>query len=295
MQKIFLFLRILLGAVFMASAVVKLFPIEAFEIQLLKEAGVTWALTPVVSRGLILLEFSLGAMLLFGSFISTGLRVALVLLVVFTAYLSWLLINGSTTENCGCFGELLPMTPLQSFWKNLVLMILTLVLITQVKKRPGWSWRPGGIVASVLFLAALLFFEPLPKASPSAATDMEAGVLNPGGLGADLSQGRHAVLVMHSGCVHCKQLANLVSTADTVRARGILHLLIYGDTEDVERFVSENGLQAFDYAGTSDRAILKAIDGTFPTLILLENGKVSGKWVGHDINMPLLMNLMNLP
>lgn len=280
----------------MTSAVVKLFPIEAFEIQLVKEAGVSWALTPVASRGLILLEFSLGAMLLFGSFVTAVLWIALAVLLVFTTYLSWLLISGSTAENCGCFGELLPMTPVQGLWKNLVLMIMTLSLITWGKKRRGWSWWPGGIAASVLFLAALLVFEPLPRAAAPAGPDnMETGILNAGGLGTDFSRGRHAVLVMYSECIHCRQLANLMSTMDPALAGTALHLLIYGSPEGVERFIGENGLQAFHYAGTSDREVLKAIDGTFPTLILVENGRVTGKWVGHDINMPLLSELMNLP
>jgi hypothetical protein len=126
-QKLILSLRLLIGALFIFSAVAKLYPIEAFEKQLVDLGFASWASAPFLSRAIIGFEAFLGIAFFQKNYLrSIILPATAALLVAFCAHLSYVIYTtGGNSGNCGCFGQLLPMTPIEALAKN----ILTLGLL----------------------------------------------------------------------------------------------------------------------------------------------------------------------
>src|SRR3954454_13994110 len=58
----------------------------------------------------------------------------LLLLIIFFAFLTGYAVLSGKIKTCGCFGDCLPLTPAQSFTKDLVLLVLILVLFINRKR-----------------------------------------------------------------------------------------------------------------------------------------------------------------
>ncbi|MFC4142433.1 BT_3928 family protein [Pedobacter mendelii] len=73
------------------------------------------------------LEIVLGAMLLFG-FWGKKVSWGLLLLIIFFTLLTFVSAFFKVVTSCGCFGDAIPLTPWQSFSKDLVLLVLILYI-----------------------------------------------------------------------------------------------------------------------------------------------------------------------
>ena len=73
------------------------------------------------------LEVALGIALLMGLWKNLVSWLLLLLILFFTWLTGYSAITGSVTD-CGCFGDFIKLTPLQSFYKDLVLLALILVI-----------------------------------------------------------------------------------------------------------------------------------------------------------------------
>ena len=129
--------RILISGLFLLSAFAKIYPdpsfyfsITAFEFKQLVPMGFSMETAVYFSRIIIGIEFAIGILLLFPYNIKKIIIPATILmLAVFSVHLIIEILTGGNQGNCGCFGALLPMTPLQALIKNLLSIgLLTLVL-----------------------------------------------------------------------------------------------------------------------------------------------------------------------
>lgn len=73
------------------------------------------------------LEIILGAMLLLG-FFARKVALGLLLLIVFFTFLTFYSAFFEVVTSCGCFGDAIPLTPWQSFSKDLVLLVFILII-----------------------------------------------------------------------------------------------------------------------------------------------------------------------
>jgi len=89
------------------------------------------------------LEIILGFALLIGvraKQVSWGL----LLLIIFFAFLTFYSAFFKVVQTCGCFGDAIPLTPWQSFSKDLVLLLLIIVLFVNKEKiNPLFKAKPG--------------------------------------------------------------------------------------------------------------------------------------------------------
>lgn len=107
---------------------------------------------------LCVLEIALGALLLFGFW---GKKVAAGLLgiIIFFTFLTFVSAAFKVVTSCGCFGDAIPLTPWQSFSKDLVLLLLIVYLfanrerILPVTTNP--SLQKAGLIAVIA--ASFLF------------------------------------------------------------------------------------------------------------------------------------------
>lgn len=81
----------------------------------------------------------------------------LLLLIIFFTFLTGYALLSGKIKTCGCFGDCLPLSPLQSFLKDLLLLVLTLVLFKNHKKiKPLCS--SAASVGALLLTVILTFF-----------------------------------------------------------------------------------------------------------------------------------------
>lgn len=107
---------------------------------------------------LCILEIVFGTLLLLGVFRNFVVKGLLATIVFFT-FLTFVSAAFEVVTSCGCFGDAIPLTPWQSFAKDLVLLVLIIYLyINRQKLRPvtnNRSWQIG-LLSSIL-AASLLF------------------------------------------------------------------------------------------------------------------------------------------
>lgn len=134
-------IRIIISFLFLISAVAKLYPspyfaISTFEVKQLYPMGFSEDFAVFFSRILIGIELALGILLLQNNYLRRIVIPATILmLVVFTTHLTIDTIqNGGNSGNCGCFGSLLPMTPIEAIIKNVAAIILLAVYLYVVPK-----------------------------------------------------------------------------------------------------------------------------------------------------------------
>ena len=104
---------------------------------------------------LIVAEWILGWMMLFNVQTKWTSWGALLFMLIMTPLTLWIAITGAV-HDCGCFGDALVLTNWQTFWKNVVLLSLVLILLYCKKGIPqlfSW-WAELGIVMIGLGITA---------------------------------------------------------------------------------------------------------------------------------------------
>lgn len=101
---------------------------------------------------MITLEVVLGVALLLGWRTKMVSWLLLLMMLFFTFLTSYVLFSGKIRA-CGCFGDCIPLTPIQTFTKDIILLILVLLILFGRKYiRPIFS----NAVNSIIFLISLL-------------------------------------------------------------------------------------------------------------------------------------------
>jgi len=124
----------------MVSGIAKLFPVWAFEKQLVDLGIASWCYAPYLARFIIAFELSIGVAILQPHFLKLlVIPATILLLVAFCVHLSiQMYLHGAMSGNCGCLGQLIPMTPLEAFIKNIItigLLVYLYFLIRYNEKR----------------------------------------------------------------------------------------------------------------------------------------------------------------
>ena len=149
MKALVWFCRIAVGLLFIFSGLIKANDPLGFSYKLQEyfEVFHMMFLNPLaLSTAIILcaIEMLLGFALLIGTRINT-VAWGLLLLIIFFAFLTFYSAFFKVVQTCGCFGDAIPLTPWQSFSKDLVLLILVSVVFLQRKSiRPLYSSKIEG-------------------------------------------------------------------------------------------------------------------------------------------------------
>ncbi|MGV9003625.1 MauE/DoxX family redox-associated membrane protein [Flavobacterium sp.] len=170
-------IRIIISFLFLLSAVAKLYPspyfaISTFEVKQLYPMGFSEGFAPYFSRILIGIELALGILILQKNFLrSIVIPGTILLLLIFSIHLSIeTFMNGGNSGNCGCFGSLLPMTPVEAIIKNLIAIILLVWLFFMLPKTNEGKnnfWLLSTItLASILSLFMVAPIQPLSIEQP---------------------------------------------------------------------------------------------------------------------------------
>lgn len=156
--------RIFVGILFIISGFVKLNDPLGFSYKLQEYFG------PDVLNLMFLEPYALGIAIIvvvfevvLGVFLLIGYKPkftvwSLLLMIIFFTFLTFYSAYFDKVKECGCFGDALPMTPWQSFTKDVVLLVLILVLFFGVRHiKPIFGKLATTVVALLGFLASLSF------------------------------------------------------------------------------------------------------------------------------------------
>ena len=148
-------LKILVGMMFIISAVSKFITIDSFEMYIFSFGLFPLGISFYVARFVLAFELILGASLISHRNHRFAVLMSLLFLLCFVVFLTYAHLVGRT-DSCHCFGEMLPFDPVQSILKNAVLVILLLF----VYKFAPADWFPRWWLVVLIYLATavLTFF-----------------------------------------------------------------------------------------------------------------------------------------
>lgn len=210
-------LSALLGATFLYSAYTKLLPIQTFEYTLVEFVHMPWWMAAVSSRILVGVEVALGTLLLFNIYGSGRwvLKLSMAIMLLFSVYLIYLWATAGNDVNCGCFGDVIWMSPSSSLVKNAII-IIAIALLMRWHSGIQTRWAKYASLGVLIIVTALpLFIYPIPASQPSFLNedkyelDMSAIYENEKRQAppVDVRRGKHVIAFMSLTCPHCKMAA----------------------------------------------------------------------------------------
>ena len=217
-------LQLLLAITFLFSAYTKAVGPGFFEITLMDQGiAPNRVIAAYLARFFIGLEFALGFLMLFPFYIKQLMQFTFFLLGGFTLHLIYLWSIGDT-DNCGCFGEMISMTPEQSIIKNIIMLALAFIVFKTAKTKKTKIIIP--IVFSAATIISMWIILPIPNHNEfpfDSFTHFE-----PRGR-IDLSSGEKLVAIFNLDCEHCQEtateLAELKRSVDNFPELYVLYFL----------------------------------------------------------------------
>ena len=277
-DKKLLIIRFVVGIIFVLSAISKLKSPGLFEINLIDQGFTSERLTAAyLSRALISLELFIG-LAFFQPYLLKRIVApfTLISLTIFSIYLLYLMIFAREIDNCGCFGDVIKMSSLESLFKNIVLLALTTYFFIKVEsKKEKWFIPTSLLVGCFLFVFIAFPIQSLEDNVFAKYTHFE-----PVGR-VDLTQGDNLIVVMDVNCEHCQAAAKELGELDhSKNSLPPIYLLLYGEDEGV------NSVQYFFYCTSTNFPYHKIGEDEFfnligsnpPRIYWLHDGKIKAQW-----------------
>jgi len=283
-------LRIIVGLVFIVSAVAKLFPIEPFELIFIELGVANWLLVPFVSRTIIAVELFLGLAILFNTWFNNIIYyLAQAALFLFSGYLIFLLFTKGNAVDCGCFGKWLALSPLQSLLKNLGLMAF-LFLIKKDRYSKGLKWVFPSLFLIVSFVAVFLINkvgvqnvqgklinEPIDLSALPAMYESQEKV--------NFQEGKKLVVFLSAHCGHCTSAGyRLAHVVKERKPSNVILVLAALEEQYIQPFFDETGL-ILPFIWVDNTSFLQYTGGKIPAFIYVENGVLKKRWTGEFVKL----------
>jgi len=278
-------LRIFVGTVFLVSAVSKLFPIEPFEVLLVNLGVANWLLVPFMARIIISFELFLGLCIVFNLWFKNKIYyLTQATLIIFSVYLVFVLVTKGNTNDCGCFGNLISLTPIQSLFKNL-LLILALIFIKRNYYHTGLRWVMLVFIALSLSFVFLINRVGIQNAQAKALNEKVdfSGLPNLYGTHhkVNFQEGKKIVVFLSVTCIHCKNAAYRLATLNHNKKTSNLYLVIASLKEkNIQPFLTTTKL-TYPFIWMNNDDFFHYSGGSLPAFVYLENGVIKKKWTGE--------------
>ena len=167
-------IRIIISLLFLVSAYAKVyhepsayFSITTFEAKQLVPLGFSSEISSYLSRILIALEFAIGVLILLPFFLKRIIiPLTIFVLAAFCIHLALQIYLTGNSGNCGCFGTLLPMTPLEAILKNIFAIGLLVILNKLLSKDKSKSIEIFyGFLIYLFFVIGIMALVPIKNSS----------------------------------------------------------------------------------------------------------------------------------
>jgi len=279
---------VILGISFLISGILKLYPIEPFELNFIDLGVANWYTAPYIARLLIGTELFLGLLLLLNFYLKKfTLKATIFLLLFFTIYLLIQIIREGNLGNCGCFGTYLQMTPGESILKNIVLIIIASILYrTHVNSSPriqrlGW---PILLLASVIspFILNPIDLKAASYRQPELTNfPFEPSLLYSDSLDhkpeVDISKGKHIVAFLSMTCSHCRTSAFKMHVIEKRHPEISFFIVLNGKESNLSSFIDETKASNVPHMILNGMPFAKITGGAVPVIYWIEDGIVVKK------------------
>ncbi|MCI0697426.1 hypothetical protein L0337_36140 [candidate division KSB1 bacterium] len=275
-ERLQFFLRLLLGAVFIFSAISKLLGVGLFEIAIVDQGlAATREQAAYPARLMIAFELFLGAALFFPFHLKRIiLPLAIVTLVAFTLLQGYQMTLGEQTHDCGCFGALLPMSSAESLAKNVVLLGLSLWLFKITREEKRQVILPS--ILAVASIAAVFLLAPVRRnydETFAKYTQFKKASR------VDLTSGDKLVAVFNAECEHCQEAARELGALAAKSANfPPIYVLMFSETDTAISAFAEKTNTDYPYHLISADDFFNLIGASPPRLYWLQDGKVKARW-----------------
>ena len=275
-------IRIVVSLLFLVSAYAKVyhepsayFSITTFEAKQLVPLGFSSEISSYLSRILIALEFSIGILILLPFYLKRiVVPLTVFILAAFSVHLALQIYLTGNSGNCGCFGTLLPMTPLEAILKNIfaigLLVILNRLIPNDRSKKIEIFY---GSLVYLLFVVGIMVLIPI-KSSDNVSFEFNQtqdlqDSINKGPLQmkSEFSQtlpfadnGRVILCFFAPGCDHCRAAVRSIDSLSKLVENFPKVEIIFME-EEVEKIP-----EFFEYAGSEYHYIVLDISTFYDVL-----------------------------
>ncbi len=267
-------LQLLLAITFLFSAYTKAVGPGFFEITLMDQGiAPNRLIASYLARFFIGLEFALGFLMLLPFYIKQLMQFTFFLLGGFTLHLIYLWSIGDT-DNCGCFGEMISMTPEQSIIKNIIMLSIAIAVFKTAETKKIKKTIP--VVFSAVTIISMWIILPIPNHNEfpfDSFTRFETRGR------VDLSSGEKLVAIFNLDCEHCQETAiELGKLKRSVENFPEFYVLYFQEgSTSVEDFESITQ-SSFPYDLIEVNTFFDLIGDSPPRVYNLKNGKVLEIW-----------------
>ena len=285
-------LKVLLGLVFIVSAVLKIVDMDRFEIYVYSYHFFSLNFSFLAARAAIIVELVLGIGLVSNTLHKLYWWGSMAMLMGYTLLLIYALHLGRT-DSCHCFGDFLQLDPKQSLIKNGVLLLLFMLVYRMESKKTPFRWL---ILCLAVMASTIGVFVASPPDNLTSYSNPEHNLqkelfdemLDETPMDTlNLREGKQVVAFFSTGCEYCQMAAQKLSLMQ--RFHGFpadnITFVFMGSEDDIARFYEESASAHYRSVLYPDAVrLLKVINGNFPVIVLLDNGEVVHEYGFRNIN-----------
>lgn len=285
--------KFLVGAIFIASATLKMSSIDSFELYIFSYNLFSLDMSALLARFVIGAEIVLGIGYLSNLYHKQFYYSILVALLLFTLLSICLMVAGRN-DSCHCFGDEVDITPLQSIFKSVVLMVMLRIS----RSVPEWNFNFSitltsasleryrvcillsiGVLVAVPFLrypSHTLYNIVNNRGADYVAQRIDVEQFNlfvrecP-----EIDWGGRTKIVAFYGthCQYCRKSAEQISQIIRRNSLSCDALLVafWGDDKAVEEFKHSSSAVDFAYKIIHPKLLLDIVKGRVPTVVIYDS------------------------
>ena len=285
-------LKVILGLVFIVSALLKVLDMDRFEIYVYSYHFFSLNFSFIIARLAIIVELVLGIGLISHTMHKLYWWGSMAMLTGYTLLLIYALVIGRT-DSCHCFGDFLQLDPKQSLIKNGVLILLFLPIFKMESWKTPFRWLI--LILAVMASSIGVFVASPPdnytsNYDPDNNLQMELldAMLDDAPLDSlNLREGKQVVCFFSTGCEYCQMAARKLSLMQQFYGfpeENITYLFM-GNEEGVAKFHGQSESMRYrDVLYPDVERLLKAVDGNLPTIVFLKDGGVVCEYGFRNLN-----------
>ncbi len=275
-------LKVLLGLVFIVSAVLKVVDMDRFEIYVYSYHFFSLNFSFLAARATIILELVLGIGLISNSLHKLYWWGSMAMLLSYTLLLIYALAIGRS-DSCHCFGDYLQLNPKQSLLKNGFLMLLFLLIYRMKERETPFRWL---LLCLAIMVSTIGVFVVSPpdnytqnyNSDQNLQVELFDEALNEAPLDAlNLREGKNVICFFSTGCEYCQMAAQKLSLMQQFYGfpPENIFFVFMGTEKGVAEFYEKSESVAYSYLLYDDVVkLLKINNGNFPTIVFMDNGEV---------------------
>lgn len=271
----------IVGLLFSIAAIAKALSSERFMLHAYRQGLLPLRLVPLIAITFVGIESALGVALILHEFPQWIIPSSIALLLGLSILTFWSTSSGRTDE-CGCYGGILLISPKQSIAINLgciVLLTIAWVYPAASHRTETWQW----VLAAIAFVIASICAKKSQRIPLIDFSRLKIGNrwqlrwLNNSPY--DLQKGSYIIAFLSRNCFYCKTWLPLLNILNEQKdLPKILGIVSIADGE-LEEFKAERIIR-FPIV-SMDKLLFNYMAEVFPTAVLLEDGVITNKWIAE--------------